>query len=132
MYALGAAQSLLTDTVEYAKTRRQFGVAIGSFQAIKHSLADASIELRHARSLVAGGLRELDDATPSAVSTVAMGKDKAGRATQSAAGRCLQVFGGIGFTWEHKTHAFLKTVVRLRHYPEAAGVLRTELLHASE
>uniref|UniRef100_UPI0017D77851 acyl-CoA dehydrogenase family protein n=1 Tax=Sporichthya sp. TaxID=65475 RepID=UPI0017D77851 len=130
-FALGVASSLLDAAVAHARDRVQFGVPIGTQQAVKHSLADAWIDLAHARALVAGGVRQLDAGDVGAHRVVAMGKDKAGRATQRSAERCLQVFGGIGFTWEHRTHDALKTVARLRHYPATAAALRAELLSAS-
>lgn len=127
-YLLGTAEGMLESTVSYARSRTQFGAPIGSFQAIKHSLADASISLRHARALVQGGLGELDAGEPGAALTLAMAKDLAGRAAQDCAERCVQVFGGIGFTWECDAHARLKSVLRLRHFPEPWRALRTELL----
>jgi alkylation response protein AidB-like acyl-CoA dehydrogenase len=127
MYAIGVATRLLEDTVAYAIERRQFGVPIGSFQAIKHHLSNASIALQHARALAVAGLEEIDDGVPEATYTVALAKHMAGTATQAAAELCLQVFGGIGFTWEAPVHEHLKSIIRLRQWPIADANLRNDL-----
>jgi alkylation response protein AidB-like acyl-CoA dehydrogenase len=127
MYAIGVATRLLEDTVTYAKERSQFGVPIGSFQAIKHHLSNAFIALQHARALAVAGLDEIDDGNPAATHTVALGKHLAGTATQAAAELCLQVFGGIGFTWESPVHEHLKSIIRLRQWPMTDANLRDDL-----
>jgi alkylation response protein AidB-like acyl-CoA dehydrogenase len=127
-FALGQAQALLDAATAHARTRTQFGRPIGSFQGVKHALADCHIDLTHSRALLRGALAELDAGDDSAHVHVAMAKDKAGRATQLVGQRCVQAFGGLGFTWEHQAHRHLKTMLRLRHYPEASLRLRAELL----
>jgi alkylation response protein AidB-like acyl-CoA dehydrogenase len=127
MYAIGVATRLLEDTIAYARERRQFGVPIGSFQAIKHHLSNASIALQHARALVVAGLDEIDDGVLAATRTVALAKHLAGTATQAAAELCLQVFGGIGFTWESPVHEHLKSIIRLRQWPVTDASLRHDL-----
>jgi alkylation response protein AidB-like acyl-CoA dehydrogenase len=105
---LGAADRVLSMTVDYAKDRVQFGKPIGSFQAVKHMLADALVDVEGMRSTVyyaawctAAGDREQSVAASMAK---AWGSDASRRVM--AAG--LQVHGGIGFTWEHDMHLYLK------------------------
>ncbi|WP_030926380.1 acyl-CoA dehydrogenase family protein [Streptomyces sp. NRRL B-24720] len=123
--AVGAAASTLDRTVEYVKAREQFGRAIGSFQAVKHRLADLYVRVQAARSAAyyaawdptAGGL-----ALAQALETL--------RITTAEA---VQLHGGIGFTWEHEAHLYFKRaaadellfgpVHRLRdHAAEQAGL----------
>jgi acyl-CoA dehydrogenase len=99
---VGTGQRALDGAVAYAKERRQFGRAIGSFQAIKHMLADRFVQLDAARLLVhaaAGAGSEL-----AARTALAAACDAADAATADA----LQTHGGIGFTWEHPSHVLLK------------------------
>ena len=123
MYMIGAAADLLMQTAAYAGVRTQFGAPIGTFQAVKHSLADAWIGLHHARELAVGALKGqaggLDGLTLAALA--------AGSAAQGSAERCLQAMGGIGFTWESDVHRYLKAIVRLRHWPLPEQQRRQEL-----
>jgi alkylation response protein AidB-like acyl-CoA dehydrogenase len=105
---LGVAQQCLDMTVAYAKERRQFARQIGSFQAIKHRLADLYVAVTQARAAsryAAGCLAEGSADTPVAV---AMAKAYCGEAAVRAAEECVQLHGGIGFTWEHPAHLYLK------------------------
>ena len=105
---IGLADRMLTMTVEYAKERHQFGVPIGSFQAVKHHLANVALALEFARPLVyraAWSIAHDDDAR-----SVHAGMAKA-RASEAAllAGRvALQVHGAIGYTTEYDLHLFMK------------------------
>src|SRR5262245_63379191 len=105
---IGLADRMLTMTVDYAKERHQFGVPIGSFQAVKHHLANVALALEFARPLVyraAWSIANGDDAQP-----VHVGMAKA-RASEGAllAGRvALQVHGAIGYTTEYDLHLFMK------------------------
>jgi alkylation response protein AidB-like acyl-CoA dehydrogenase len=105
---LGLAQRCLDLTVEYAKERRQFARQIGSFQAIKHRLADlwTTIALARAASRYAAACLADDD--PDAPVAVALAKSACCEAAVSAAQECVQLHGGIGFTWEHPAHLYLK------------------------
>jgi alkylation response protein AidB-like acyl-CoA dehydrogenase len=105
---LGLAQRCLEMTVEYVQERHQFGRPVGSFQALKHRLADqwASVTgtraaARYAADCVATG----DPDTPVAV---AVAQAYCSGAAVSAAEECVQMHGGIGFTWEHPAHLYLK------------------------
>ncbi|TMQ91468.1 acyl-CoA dehydrogenase [Actinomadura soli] len=105
---LGLAERCLDDTVAYVKTRYQFGRPIGSYQGLKHRLADlwtsitqARAVARHAASCVAAG----DADTPIAV---AVAQAHCSETALKAAEECVQMHGGIGFTWEHPAHLYLK------------------------
>jgi alkylation response protein AidB-like acyl-CoA dehydrogenase len=111
-YILGAADRVLHRCVEYAGQRHQFGAPIGSFQAVKHSLADAWIRLHHARSLTLDAFLDPEDPVALSIAVLA-----AGSAAHDCAERCLQAMGGIGFTWESDVHRFLKTITRCRNWP---------------
>jgi alkylation response protein AidB-like acyl-CoA dehydrogenase len=105
---LGVAQQCLDMTVAYAKERRQFARQIGSFQAIKHRLADLYVAVTQARAVsryAAGCLAERSADTPVAV---AMAKAYCSEAAVHAAEEGVQLHGGIGFTWEHPAHLYLK------------------------
>jgi alkylation response protein AidB-like acyl-CoA dehydrogenase len=105
----GGAQRCLELSTEYAKTRIQFGRAIGSFQAIKHRCADMLVEVEFAKSAAyhaafcAAG-EDADDF----VKAVSMAKSYCSEAYVHAAAETIQVHGGMGFTWEHPAHLYLK------------------------
>ena len=105
---VGGAQALLDATVSYAKMRIQFGRPIGSFQAIKHRLADLLLDVEFARSAAYRACeRAAEDPSPlREVASVA--KALASDAFMLAAREAVQLHGGIGFTWEHDTHLYFK------------------------
>jgi alkylation response protein AidB-like acyl-CoA dehydrogenase len=105
---VGGAQRVLELTVEYAKTRIQFGRAIGSFQAVKHKLADVLVEVENAKSaaLEAAQAVARDDAQLELAASVA--KSYCSDAYFHAAAETVQLHGGIGFTWEHVAHLYFK------------------------
>jgi alkylation response protein AidB-like acyl-CoA dehydrogenase len=105
---LGAADHVLYSTVDYAKDRVQFGKAIGSFQAIKHMLADALVDLEGMRSTVyyAAWCVAADD--PERSLAASMAKAWCSDASRRIMAAGLQVHGGIGFTWEHDMHLYVK------------------------
>ncbi|ORA14022.1 acyl-CoA dehydrogenase family protein [Mycobacterium asiaticum] len=105
---VGAAEALLTGSVEYAKQRSQFGRVIGSYQAIKHKLADVHIAVELARPLVHGAAVTLEPRDISAA------KVAAGEAGLLAARSALQTHGAIGFTQEHDLSLLLLRVQALR------------------
>ncbi|AFM15141.1 acyl-CoA dehydrogenase [Mycolicibacterium chubuense NBB4] len=112
---VGAAQHLLDLAVAYAKARLQFGRPIGSFQAVKHRLADDLVALEHARSTAYHAVWALTDGTddPALVTSIAQATCSA--AFTRVATDAIQVHGGIGFTWEHQAHLYYK-----RAYTDAA------------
>jgi alkylation response protein AidB-like acyl-CoA dehydrogenase len=105
---LGLAERCLEMTVSYAKERRQFARQIGSFQAVKHRLADLYVLVAQARAASRYAAACLADASPDAPVAVAMAKAYCGDAAVKAAEECVQLHGGIGFTWEHPAHLYLK------------------------
>ena len=104
---VGIAQQALDLSVAYAKVREQFGRPIGSFQAVKHQLADVLLEVESARAaawyalLAAAG-------DPGFAATASLAKAFCSDACLLATQRMIQVHGGIGFTWEHPAHLYLK------------------------
>ena len=100
-------QRCLEMSVEYAKSRYQFGRAIGSFQAVKHMCADMLVAAEHARSAASHAARTLDDPQESQIA-VPLARSVCSDAYLKAAGDTVQIFGGIGFTWEHDAHLYLK------------------------
>jgi alkylation response protein AidB-like acyl-CoA dehydrogenase len=105
---LGAADRVLAMTVQYAKDRVQFGKPIGSFQAIKHMLADALVDVEGMRSTsyYAAWCAAADDGERSL--SASMAKAWCSDASRRVMAAGLQVHGGIGFTWEHDMHLYLK------------------------
>ena len=95
-------------TVAYVRERRQFARQIGSYQAVKHRLADlwATITLARAASRYAADCLADDD--PDAPVALALAKSACCDAAVTAAQECVQLHGGIGFTWEHPAHLYLK------------------------
>ncbi|MDF3310065.1 acyl-CoA/acyl-ACP dehydrogenase [Rhodococcus sp. T2V] len=109
--AVGGAEAVLAIAVEYAKTREQFDRPIGSFQAIKHKLADMHVLVESAKAIVAEAADAwvaagADGAVPEVITRAAVAYATA--AYVSVAGDAIQVHGGIGFTWEHPCHRFFK------------------------
>jgi alkylation response protein AidB-like acyl-CoA dehydrogenase len=105
--SLGVATTAFRLTLDYAKQRHQFDRAIGGFQAIKHRLADMYIELQCAEVTAAAAAEALDSGTDVAAS-VHTAKSVAGRAAAWVTSQAQQVHGGIGFTWEHVLHLYLR------------------------
>jgi alkylation response protein AidB-like acyl-CoA dehydrogenase len=111
---VGAGQALLDAAVDYAKQRAQFGRVIGSYQAIKHKLADVHIALELARPLVYGAALSLADQSPDTARDVSAAKTAASDAALLAARSALQTHGAIGFTAEHDLSLWLLRVQALR------------------
>jgi alkylation response protein AidB-like acyl-CoA dehydrogenase len=110
---VGAGQSMLDMSVAYAKQRSQFGRIIGSYQAIKHKLADVHIALELARPLVYGAALSLAEDSPDAARDVSAAKAAASEAALLAARSSLQTHGAIGFTAEHDLSLWLLRVQAL-------------------
>ncbi|ACC43456.1 acyl-CoA dehydrogenase FadE32 [Mycobacterium marinum M] len=121
---IGAAEALLDATVDYAKQRTQFGRVIGSYQAIKHKLADVHIAIELARPLVHGAALSLQPRDVSAA------KVAAGDAALLAARSALQTHGAIGFTQEHDLSLWLLRVQALRSAWGTPEVHRRRVLEA--
>ena len=118
---VGAAQHLLDLSVEYAKSRLQFGRPIGSFQAVKHRLADLLVDVEHARSTAYHAIWALTDGSDDAALATSIAQADCSAALSHVANDTIQVHGGIGFTWEHQAHLYLQTG---RHRRRAAGQRR--------
>ncbi len=104
---IGGAEQLFNSTIEYMKVRVQFGRPIGSFQALKHRVADLLLELELAKAMTHGAAQVLatGEGDPWAPN---MAKAMAGEAYMSCARQAIQLRGGIGFTWEDDTHLWFK------------------------
>jgi len=105
---VGTCEAIFDVVLDYAKQRHQFGVPIGSFQAIKHKFADMLVALERARAtayFAAATIAEEDDRQTLAV---AMAKAAAGDAQRLIAQEGIQIMGGIGYTWEHDMHLYVK------------------------
>ena len=105
---LGIAEWCLDTTVDYLKTRHQFGRAVGSFQALKHRLADVWVDLAQARAAARYAAVCVATDDPDAAVAVALAQAYCSPVAVHAAEECVQLHGGIGFTWEHPAHLFLK------------------------
>jgi alkylation response protein AidB-like acyl-CoA dehydrogenase len=105
---LGLAQHCLDLTVAYAKDRRQFARPIGSFQAIKHRLADIWVSVAQARAASRYAADCLATESPDTGVAVSLAKAFCSDVAVHAAQECVQLLGGIGFTWEHQAHLYLK------------------------
>jgi alkylation response protein AidB-like acyl-CoA dehydrogenase len=105
---LGLATRCLDTTVAYLRERRQFGRQIGSFQALKHRLADLWAQIAQARAASRYAAACLSEGDPDTPVAVALAKSSCCDVAVSAAQECVQMHGGIGFTWEHPAHLYLK------------------------
>ncbi|MEU1513379.1 acyl-CoA dehydrogenase family protein [Streptomyces sp. NPDC005811] len=105
---VGVASRALDMAVEYAKVRHQFGRAIGSFQAVKHLLADVLLEVESARAAAHYALLAAESEAPDLPAVASLAKAFCSDACVQATAENIQVHGGIGFTWEHPAHLYLK------------------------
>jgi alkylation response protein AidB-like acyl-CoA dehydrogenase len=105
---LGGASRVLSMAVEYAGTRVQFGRAIGSFQAIKHRCADMLVDVESARSVVYHGLWTAVHDPGSLPVAAGLARSVTSDAYHRVAADNIQIHGGIGFTWEHPAHLYVK------------------------
>ncbi|MFD7131131.1 acyl-CoA dehydrogenase family protein [Streptomyces sp. NPDC059894] len=106
--SIGTMDSDLRLAVEYAKTRIAFGRPIGSFQAVKHLLADTGLALEMAKSLVVEAATAVGKEAGDSLVLASAAKSFVGEKAVQLAHNCFQVFGGIGYTWEHDNHLFLR------------------------
>jgi alkylation response protein AidB-like acyl-CoA dehydrogenase len=127
---IGTGQALLDTSVEYAKQRSQFGKVIGTYQAIKHKLADVHIALEMARPLVYGAALSLADDSPDTARDVSAAKVAAADSALLAARSALQTHGAIGFTQEHDMSLWLLRVQALRSAWGDPALHRRRLLEA--
>jgi alkylation response protein AidB-like acyl-CoA dehydrogenase len=102
---LGLAEQCLKTTVEYVKTRHQFGRPVGSYQGLKHRLAQLWVQIAQARAVARHAVSATGDEQEIAV---AVAQAHCSAVAVQAAEECVQMHGGIGFTWEHPAHLYLK------------------------
>lgn len=104
----GGMQRLLEITVEYAKTRKQFGRPIGQFQAVQHQCADMLVFTESSRSAAYYAAYAIQEGIPEARLAVSVAKAYASEAYRETGNRAIQVQGGMGFTWENDAHLFYR------------------------
>jgi alkylation response protein AidB-like acyl-CoA dehydrogenase len=129
--SLGAGERLLEMTVSYVKVREQFGRPIGSFQSVKHKVADMLTTLKGARAATYYAAMALDAGLADATVAASVAKAFTAEGVAALAGEALQTHGGIGFTWEHDLHLYLRRVkvnemlygAPAEHYERIAALL---------
>ncbi|HMJ10619.1 MAG TPA: acyl-CoA dehydrogenase family protein [Polyangiaceae bacterium] len=127
---LGLGVRMIEMAIEHAKTRRQFGQPIGTFQAVKHHLVDAHIGIAFARPLVYRAAHSLAHADPERRWHVSAAKAAASEAAWRAARKALQVHGAIGYSFEHDLHLWMKRVWALAAEWGDAAWHRTRVANA--
>ncbi|MEU5656682.1 acyl-CoA dehydrogenase family protein [Streptomyces sp. NPDC047737] len=105
---LGLAEWCLTETVRYTRERHQFNRPVGSFQSLKHRMAQLWLEVVSARAAARNAADALATGSPDAPLAVAVAQAYCSRVAVHAAEECVQLHGGIGMTWEHPAHLYLK------------------------
>lgn len=105
---VGAMRQLFEMTVDYAKTRIAFGRPIGSFQAVKHLLADTSMLIELSGAIVHESAVAMNATSDDVAELASVAKAYVSDAAISVSQACLQVHGGVGYTWEHDLHLFLR------------------------
>jgi alkylation response protein AidB-like acyl-CoA dehydrogenase len=107
---VGALDAMFTMTVEYSKDRIAFGRPIGSFQALKHAMADQLLQLESCKAATAEAAIAVDAGSAEAAEIVSMAAAYVDEYASEIAQQSLQVHGGIGFTWEHDLHLFMRRI----------------------
>ena len=105
---VGTCQTIFDLALQYAKDRHQFGVPIGSFQATKHKFADMYVSLERARALAYFAAATIAEDDPRRTLAASMAKAAAGDCQRLIAQEGIQILGGIGYTWEHDMHLYVK------------------------
>ncbi len=105
---VGTCDALFQLVLAYVKERKQFGVAVGSFQAIKHKMADMFLAVERARALCYYAVAAIDEDTEDRAVATSMAKAASDDCQRLVCRQAFQSFGGIGFTWEHDSHLFIK------------------------
>ena len=106
--SVGTCDALFQLLLAYLKERRPFGVAIGSFQALKHKMSNMFLALERARSLCYFAVAAINEDTPTRATSVSMAKAASDDCQILVCRDAIQSFGGIGFTWEHDAHLYVK------------------------
>ena len=118
---LGTTRWLFDAALAYAKVRRQFGRPIGSFQAIQHKLANMALARERAWSAVYYAAMTLDAGDPDRHRAAHVAKAAAGEAAKLNAKDAIQIHGGVGYTWEHDLHLFIKRAYASEHFMGTSG-----------
>jgi alkylation response protein AidB-like acyl-CoA dehydrogenase len=105
---VGTCQTIFDVALDHAKVRHQFGVPIGSFQAVKHKLADMYVALERARATCYFAAATIGEDDPRRTMAASMAKAAAGDCQRLVAQDGIQLLGGIGYTWEHDMHLYVK------------------------
>jgi alkylation response protein AidB-like acyl-CoA dehydrogenase len=113
--SLGAMEAAKAATLEYLRTRKQFGMVIGSFQALQHRMADLLLEIEQARSAVINAAAALDADRVTREKALSAAKMSIGRIGTLVAEECIQLHGGIGMTWELPLAHYAKRLVMIDH-----------------
>jgi alkylation response protein AidB-like acyl-CoA dehydrogenase len=108
---VGVVDRALEITLDYVQQRVAFGRPIGSFQALKHRLADHAAQLEGARAAVAHAAKAIQSGASDAAIAVSVAKSHCGRFGTEIVRDCLQMHGGIGMTWDHDMHFYLRRAV---------------------
>src|SRR5581483_5421513 len=125
----GGAAWCVETAAEHAKQRQQFGRPIGQFQGVKHRCADMLVAAEQAGSLAwdAAAAADAGDPEVAALAAAALAPD----AFVKTAKDCIQVLGGMGFTWEHDAHLYLRRAVSVRQLVGGSSSWRSELADAA-
>jgi alkylation response protein AidB-like acyl-CoA dehydrogenase len=126
---LGTSDALFQMALAYVKDRQQFGVPIGSFQAIKHKMADMFVSIERARALCYYAVAAIEEDAEVRATAVAMAKSGSDDCQRLVCQESFQSFGGIGFTWEHDGHMFIK---RAKTTGALFGGSSTQLLEVAD
>jgi hypothetical protein len=113
--ALGAMEAAKVATLDYLRTRKQFGTVIGSFQALQHRMADLLLEIEQARSAVINAAAALDEDRVPRERALSAAKMSIGKIGALVAEECIQLHGGIGMTWELPLAHYAKRLVMIDH-----------------
>lgn len=127
---LGAAQRCLDLAVDYMKVRKQFGQEIGRFQALKHIAADDALHLENMRLAAEYAAWGLDAGTADAQMAVHTAKQYCSEHARTVAEDAIQCHGGVGFTWDHDLHLYLRRILRLGASLGSAGEHREAMAAA--
>jgi alkylation response protein AidB-like acyl-CoA dehydrogenase len=126
---VGVAQTIFDVTLDYAKQREQFGVPIGSFQAIKHKFADMIVALERARATGYFAALTIAEDDPRRTTATSVAKVAAGDCQRLLAKEGIQIHGGIGYTWEHDMHLYVK---RAKSLEPLFGTSSTHRAHIAD
>jgi alkylation response protein AidB-like acyl-CoA dehydrogenase len=129
---VGACRRILDLVVAHVKQRQQFGVPIGSFQAVKHKAADMYVAIERARVLAYYSALTIAEDDPRRHRAALMAKAAAGECQQVVYGNGAQLFGAMGFTWESELHIYLKRALAGNLLLGPASVHRQALLETLE